>query len=322
LCVYAGIGTPEDTYGLVCEPTAGTDNDPHHIRPWAVEQRKKVTLSDPADLTNLEAPCYLYTAEERDTAASIADAFLLDLRLFVRDNVDIFQPVTVDASFGNDSWAQADFVTIFEAVGSMQLHGAIDPFFNCTDSSSNLVNICFKNNVTACLGQQNCTLSYSEQNVTISPAGRTLRVCNISSQFDKVAFFADPAVSQPRALRALLNTLNFPPSSFPVPANYCSSTEWEKQKYTGPQGPPDLSGRWVQSCSDGYVTSLNLAITPADPQRIAPSASVLLNWLLMLKRLQSLRMVVREGVLPIQLGALQELQWLQVRAAFAVPTAA
>lgn len=31
----AGVGAPDDTYAVICEPSPGTNLDPHDIQPWS-----------------------------------------------------------------------------------------------------------------------------------------------------------------------------------------------------------------------------------------------------------------------------------------------
>jgi Leucine-rich repeat (LRR) protein len=305
-----GVGSPEDTYGIVCEPQAGTDLDPHYVQPWARQKRKPVTLLNPNDRTNLSATCYGYTAQPGDNAASLADAFLVDLRLFARDNVDVWTLTTVTDVFEGNTTAELQ--TIVDTVKSVKLPGAIEPYFVCNKTDGSSVRCDSASGFGACLGI-NCTFFYSEQDVRIDPAGKLLRVCNISSapgQFEKVAYFQDPKVSQPRALRAMLDILNQPKVG-PVPNNYCSATEW--QKFNGPAGKaPTFTDRWVKSCdAAGYVTELDISITRIED--IAQDIGTrMLNALLTLEKLERVYLVVKGGELPPQLGALKTMNSLKI----------
>jgi hypothetical protein len=310
LTLPPGVGTPEDTYGVVCEPQPGTDLDPHFVQPWARDKRNPVTLLDVSDRTNLSASCYGYLAQPGDTAASLADAFLVDLRLFARDNVEVWTLTNVTDVFeGNTT---AEFQTIIDTIKSVKLPGAIEPYFVCNKTDGSTVQCDSASGLTACLGV-NCTLVYSEQDVRISPAGKVLRVCNISfapGQFEKVAYFKEADVSQPRALRAMLDILNQPKVG-PVPIDYCKPSEWET--FNGPAGKaPTFTNRWVKSCdAKGYVTELDISITKVED--IAQDiGTTMLNALLTLEKLERVYLVVKEGELPPQLGALTGMNTMKI----------
>lgn len=306
----SSVGSPEDTYGIVCEPQAGTDLDPHYVQPWSRQQRKPVTLLSANDRTNLSATCYGYTAQPGDTAASLADAFLVDLRLFARDNVDVWTLTTVTDVFEGNTTAELQ--SIVNTVKSVKLPGAIEPYFVCNKTDGTTARCDSTGGFGACLGI-NCTFFYSEQDVRIDPAGKLLQVCNISSapgQFEKVAYFQDPKISQPRALRSMLDILSQSKVG-PVPDNYCSEAEWEK--FNGPVGrAPTFTDRWVKSCdADGYVTELDISITKV--QEIANSIdTTMLNALLTLEKLEKVYLVVKEGELPPQLGALTAMNSIKI----------
>jgi len=133
-----GVGAPDDTWGVTCHPMPGTIDptvyDPHHTQPWKRLARQPVRLKNPEDRTNLNTQCYLYDATTGDTAASVADSFLLDLREVVRNNTDVFPPVPVNVTFGN-ALTSAELAAILDVAqqSAMSLNaGALDlPYFVC-----------------------------------------------------------------------------------------------------------------------------------------------------------------------------------------------
>jgi len=125
-------------------------------------------------------------------------------------------------------------------------------------------------------------------------------------QFGEVAFFQDPAVSQPRALRQLLDAVGL--SNVSVVDDYCSSKAWAALT----DATVDFTdGRWVTACDgDGYVLKLILVIT-YDTQQDYDITKQMVDGLLMLDRLEVLELRVDRGTLPLQLGALPQLQELR-----------
>lgn len=275
---------------MICEPRTGTDLDLHDIKPWRRKHRKPVRLVDRKDRDNLSAQCYLYDAVRGDTAASIADVFLLDIRKFVQDNTKVFAPVAVTSNF-NESLTSEQVAAVLNNVKSQQqFPAAAEPYFRCT-SASGAVNECrIGGTAQPCTGVTNCTLLYQEPDVTIDPAGQTLLICNISlatGQFDAIAQFKDPAVSQPRALRRWLDA--YKRTDVQVPNNYCSL--------------------WLVRCVDGWVTQLEHA-SGYEPVLNRELAEVLLTF----ERLEGMGIYVAIGsILPPQLGGLSRLRSIWAR---------
>ncbi|WIA10190.1 hypothetical protein OEZ85_010393 [Tetradesmus obliquus] len=315
----AGAASPTATFGLMCAPAPGTDLDPHSSQPW--RQRRAVRLADPAaERTNLTVNCFLYDATSNDTATSLAEAFKVDIRILVHNNSEAFPPAAVNVSMSTPLTA-AYMRLILSTLISAQDTGGIEPYFACTqpppmfsiDTPPPV--ICTLDNVTSC-ALLNCSLFYSEQDASASLAGKTLKVCGIAQQFQSVAYFADPRVSQARGLRALLDLLGFP-NTGPVPQDYCSQAEWEKlNDYSNPKGPV-FTQRWVRSCdADGYVTSLNVPIYLGKEATDNPDMDGrLLSVFLQFERIAEIRMVANRGSMPPQLGSLKSMtvffmQWM------------
>lgn len=295
----AGVGAPDDTYAIVCEPQPGTDLDMHEIQPWKRDQRKSVRLIDPADRDNLQTPCFHYDAVPGDTAASIADAFLVDVRRFIQNNTQVFKPLTVSTSL-NESLTEGEVTAILSTIkGLQQFPGATDPYLRCTDTTGGNTECRIGGAAQPCAGRTNCTLFYQEPDVSLDPAGQVLRICDINSapgQFETVARFTDPTISQPRTLRRLLDEWGY--KNQPVPRDYCNPNAWDN-----PQ--------WVQSCADGWITTLSGA------HGVNPNAKLnrnLAELLLTFARVELLSTHVASGsTIPPQLGGLAHLQFLFIR---------
>lgn len=308
----AGVGAPDETYAVICEPQPGTDLDPHEVKPWRRSHRKPVRLVNPIeDRTNLAAPCYYYDAVAGDTAASIADAFLLDVRRFAHDNTKVFKPVAVTAEF-EEAMTKEQLAAVLSSITALQQYpGAAEPYFNCTDDSANASHVQLCRNSDAlqpCVGIANCTLHYHEPDVSVSPVGHELLVCGISSapgQFDAIAYFRDPAVSQPRALRHLLDAFGY--QDVPVPKAYCRPEAW-----TAKDAPhaSQLESRWLRACVDGYVTELEATVgSAAEPDSNLFMDKQLAEIFLSLEKLEYLELITAPGsILPPQLGALQHMK--------------
>jgi hypothetical protein len=170
----------------------------------------------------------------------------------VHNNTGVFPPAIVNVTI-NELLTVAYMQPMLETIASTAVPGAIEPYFACIPPLFYMPPvICTAGNITSC-ERLNCTLFYSEQDASASLAGKTLQVCGIAQQFQSVAYFADPAISQARALRALLDLLGFP-NTGPMPQDYCNAAEWEKlNDYNNPRGPV-FTGRWVKGCdADGEL---------------------------------------------------------------------
>lgn len=295
----AGVGAPDDTYAIVCEPQPGTDLDMHEIQPWKRDQRKSVRLIDPADRDNLQTPCFHYDAVPGDTAASIADAFLVDVRRFIQNNTQVFKPLTVSTSL-NESLTEGEVTAILSTIkGLQQLPGATDPYLRCTDTTGGNTECRIGGAAQPCAGRTNCTLFYQEPDVSLDPAGQVLRICDINSapgQLETVARFTDPATSQPRTLRRLLDEWGY--QDYVVPRDYCDPSAW---------GIPP----WVKGCVDGWITWFAGAAT------VRPDALLdrrLADLLLAFERVERLEVHVSPGsTIAPQLGGLPRLKVLYAR---------
>jgi hypothetical protein len=171
----------------------------------------------------------------------------------VHNNTAVFTASVVNVTI-NEPLSAAYMRSMLATIASTSAPGDIVPYFFCGQPTFDVTppTICTVENVTAC-AFKNCTLFYSEQDASASLVGKPLQVCGIAQQFQSVAYFADPAISQARALRALLDLLGFT-NTGPVPQDYCNETEWEKlNDYNNPRGPV-FTERWVRECdADGEL---------------------------------------------------------------------
>eukprot|EP00883_Tetradesmus_obliquus_P003349 jgi/Sobl393_1/13601/SZX60317.1 len=88
-----GVGTPDNSYGVTCEPTKGTRENLHGQRLWITDARRR-PLQLPPDL-DARGDCYNYRVQRGDDVASVVDGLGLDVRGFVQDaaNRRAFQQV-------------------------------------------------------------------------------------------------------------------------------------------------------------------------------------------------------------------------------------
>jgi hypothetical protein len=85
----AGVGVPEETFGVSCVPYPGNEHDLHATEPWR-HPRAVQLVNTKTDTFNLDVECYNYDPTPNDTVAAIADAFELDIRKLLADNKALF----------------------------------------------------------------------------------------------------------------------------------------------------------------------------------------------------------------------------------------
>lgn len=287
----AGVGNPEDTYAVICEPQPGTDRDLHDIQPWRREQRKPVRLVNPqADRDNLEVPCYQYDAEPGDTGPSIADAFDLDVRSFAQQNTQVFNLVTVSTNFEVELTSDQVNSILSNVRAMQQFQAAGEPFFRCPDAGGGAKECRLGASVEPCTGITNCTVFYQEPDVSINPAGKVLQVCDIGSgtkTFDSVAKFDNHITAQHMALKRLMSKSYTPDAK--VPHDYCNKDSWGTEALV------------VDCDDDGWITFLSALRLENNVALNKDLAELLLTF----ERLQDLSIVVMaSSIMPPQLGGL------------------
>jgi hypothetical protein len=89
----AGVGTPEQSYGVECELAPGQPGNLHATQPWLIKKRKPLQRW-PRD-TAYDTTCYTYTFTKHDNVpslASLVDPFELNIRSLVPENLDLWWP--------------------------------------------------------------------------------------------------------------------------------------------------------------------------------------------------------------------------------------
>ncbi|WIA41425.1 hypothetical protein OEZ86_005008 [Tetradesmus obliquus] len=209
----AGVGTPDLTYGVVCEPAPGSVGNMHANKPWLRNTRLPLT---PAKDEPRENRCYFYTMTAKDTFASVADHFEVELSDLVQNNLKLFSVVhnttykyqtTLSLDEMKDTLRTIQNVTqrMLGTPDNPKLKagdGAMEPYFVCThyEAPSPVIldppapgkpGIQVRCDmatldadptglVTNCTrnGTVGCSLFYSDVNVTTPAPGSRIRLCN------------------------------------------------------------------------------------------------------------------------------------------------
>ncbi|KAF8063660.1 MSL1 [Scenedesmus sp. PABB004] len=234
----AGVGTPDQTFGVECAPPSGGKLDPHQVVPW--QRPRPVELVDRGQILDLDAPCVQYRVAAGDTAASIAEAFGLDMRRFVKDNADVWGPPS-NVSYALSSAIALSNATLAKVLNAseaaLRRAGDPPPTVSCTyyDAAGAATQLTCDNSTgpAPCTrlgrGTVGCKLSYLDANVTAKLPPRTpVKVCGISqlsdpARFYAVAAFADPEVAQIRALLGIIKALV---PRYEPPAKASSLSAW------------------------------------------------------------------------------------------------
>lgn len=134
-CVCAGIAVPDATYGIACQPAAGSALDPHHTQPWTEATRAAVTWWKDAP-TSHATQCFNYNPASDETVASVADRFGMDMVTFAHDehNVDVFGVGNVSIKFPN--LRAEEMASVLQIVGTATKAvtrgtAAYQPYFKC-----------------------------------------------------------------------------------------------------------------------------------------------------------------------------------------------
>ncbi|WIA21131.1 hypothetical protein OEZ85_005443 [Tetradesmus obliquus] len=213
----AGVGTPDLTYGVVCEPAPGSVDNMHANNPWLKDTRLPLTP------TEKKKGCYTYNMTAKDTFASVAEKFKVKISDLVRDNLQLFN-VTPNTTYKYQTTLSADelkeTLRTVQAVTQRLLGkpdapkaggGAIEPYFVCTyyeapppvtqdppDAGKPGIRVsCDKatleSNERLCTrnGTVGCSLFYSDVNVTQLAPGSSISLCNAG--FDSITIFNEVA---------------------------------------------------------------------------------------------------------------------------------
>jgi hypothetical protein len=210
----AGVGTPEQTYGVSCTVFPGNKRDLHGT-PWLAKARKLVSPVSAAAALDINATCYRYTTtRDKESVSSIVESFDLDYRDFIqlnRNQLGSLQEVTYKIG---QRKKEAELQRILEVVGSVTRDLTTDkPYLTCTFFSSTGVasNVTCRAGATgecAKNGTVECTLRYKDVNVTETlPKGEEKISCmellTIASRI-QLAFLQSALQNQQSAYKKLI----------------------------------------------------------------------------------------------------------------------
>ncbi|WIA18668.1 hypothetical protein OEZ85_003372 [Tetradesmus obliquus] len=341
----AGVGAPDQTYGVSCSPPPGSPWDPFGVRKfYGGKPRKNVQLIKPSDRVNLSNRCFNYVLTNQDTMSLVVDHFDQEIQAFVATQAEL---ATARRRAGSEPAKDAPWIyqnTTYKLIGSYSeqqltkmlqtaeevLHGSTRAPYKASMECSHYDPL-GKLTVTTCdattgagpcvrlgNGTVNCMLQYALITVPSTLTGpiwnRTVRVCNVT-----YPSFASAKDSQPRALLTLKLTNHALSST----KGYCNVSRCNRTK-----------ARMVRCDKDGFVTSIwgedltnsascfldgvpsafppDINWAPAFPYsvNISSFSPATVDALLTLKNLQAINLYVESGTLPTQLAGLSRLRHL------------
>eukprot|EP00882_Tetradesmus_deserticola_P003461 GHRQ01003660.1.p1 GENE.GHRQ01003660.1~~GHRQ01003660.1.p1 ORF type:complete len:712 (+),score=141.58 GHRQ01003660.1:390-2525(+) len=222
----AGVGTPDQTYGVSCAPLPGSTADPHGVRQfYGYKSQLPVEFINPAkDKLDLSVPCFKYTLRRNDTVASVVDTFDLSMEEFVLKQLTTQRQGSLTATTGgvwgyeNVTYKLGDttdvevldkMLTVADDVFMRKNRAPYQPYIRCWHYDAAgvaLSTTCTsQTGASTCLqygaGTVGCALYYANIAVPETLTGasnNTVVVCNVTHPY-----FADPRDSQPRALKQL-----------------------------------------------------------------------------------------------------------------------
>lgn len=182
IATLAGVGTPEQTYGVACTVFPGNKRDMHGT-PWLDKPRRRVSPVNASVALDLNAKCYNYTTKLGESVSNIVEWFDVDYRDFIQHNRKQFGDLQdVMYRLGQTKKAR-QLQRILEVVSSVTKDLTQDqPYFTCTfyDKSGAASNVtCYSGNTQKCAenGTVSCALHYKDVNVTrVLRAGGCVRV--------------------------------------------------------------------------------------------------------------------------------------------------
>jgi hypothetical protein len=212
-----GVGAPDQTYGVSCTPPPGSAWDPFGVKKfYGNRPRKPVRFVNPQrDRLDLNVTCFDYTLNNKDTVASVVDAFDQDIQTFVKTQADLARKHARQGQLNEGPWSYQN--TTYKLVGtynerqlSQMLVTAQKVLHDQNKVPSNVSMECSnydksgKLTITTCdavtgagpcmrmgNGTVGCYLKYSlitVPNKLTGPAwNRTVRVCNVTRPFFKDA---------------------------------------------------------------------------------------------------------------------------------------
>ncbi|WIA38981.1 hypothetical protein OEZ86_005133 [Tetradesmus obliquus] len=187
----AGVGAPDQTYGVSCSPPPGSEWDPFGVQKfYGGKSRKTVQLIKPSDRVNLTETCFNYVLTDNDTVASVVDHFDQDIQAFVTTQADVARRRAGGKAATEGPWSYQN--TTYKLIGSYSEQQLTTMLQTARGAAP-----CMRYGN----GTVNCILQYALISVPSTLSGpawnRTVRVCNVT-----YPSFADAKDSQPRALKA------------------------------------------------------------------------------------------------------------------------
>ncbi|WIA41421.1 hypothetical protein OEZ86_005004 [Tetradesmus obliquus] len=342
----AGVGTPDFTYGVMCEPTDGSIYNLHNDKPWLRKARLPLQPIREQPIGESKPFCYTYTMKAHDTLAYMADHFGLEISQVVKSNLQLFEtdPNTTfkyQTTLTPDEMKQT-LQAVYNVTQRILDMGAIEPYFMCTyfDASGKDMQVrCdmarLESEPSTCTrrGTVACNLLYSDVNVTQPAPGSIIRVCNPdwsdTRVFNKVAYEVGSRMyllipeQQEVALRRVLQVIDprlngAEASSFIECSNVDAGTDWTVRKTYTTRSRVRFS--LAVACSNGatggeveglYFQVLSRAGRVDNPRMHPDLGQQLVQALLDLLKLYWLYIYVYGGTLAPQLGVLN-LRFLSV----------
>ncbi|WIA32991.1 hypothetical protein OEZ86_006150 [Tetradesmus obliquus] len=337
----AGVGTPEQTYGVACTVFPGNKKDLHGT-PWLAKPRKPVSPINAAVALEVNANCYKYKTEANESVSTIVEWFDLDYRLFIQRNRKQFgnlQDVTY--RLGQTKKAR-QLQNILDVVSNVTADLTTEkPYFTCTfyDKGGAASSVtCLSGNTQKCAqnGTVNCALRYKDVNVSLElAAGTIVQVCSDRFEGGVPSSWANISLEVVYTVDVADNNLRgvFPRSSPQVAAlvalqqmitgsggisNALATWDGSDPGEAGPKTPPKYCRLWKGvACNSGYqITALNLTALSI---QLPTTAS--LNFSTLVEKLQPLSSSLRvldaatlhlTGDLPESLAAFSRLEVLML----------
>lgn len=122
----AGVGTPEQSFGVTCAVQPNNKRDLHGTS-WLAKPRKPLKPVGDVSAPTISATCYNYNMQQNDSVASLIETFQLDVRSFIQQNQRQFgglQAVTFKLGESQDA---AELERILRVVGSVTRPLTADP---------------------------------------------------------------------------------------------------------------------------------------------------------------------------------------------------
>ncbi|WIA08057.1 hypothetical protein OEZ85_007523 [Tetradesmus obliquus] len=258
----AGVGTPDQTYGVTCAPLPGSEYDRDGVRQfYDYKRRLPVEFINPAEhRLDLDVPCFKYKLQGHDTIAAVVDGFRLTMEEFVLKQQTTQQqggPKLTDGSpwsyenvtykLGDNSDAELldKMLKVADDVFKTKNQAPYQPYIQCWhyDSAGVQRNTTCdsRTGASTCLqygnGTVGCALHYANIAVpeTLTGSGdNAVIVCNITHPY-----FENPRDSQPRALKRL--------GLIEEDTEYCHQESFPTCKHQSPR-------RHIGCNRDKYVT--------------------------------------------------------------------